>query len=419
MKLSSLTLRSFATAALFLAAASCSENLDSSGVCGVLCPPLGGDVQNITLDAVVLDTTIQTPSSLGTEPTLLLASRGDSLDTRVIVRFDSLPSTFTPTGDTLQAITNVDSAYLQLRVDTATIKGGGPFIIEAYDVDTTANDTSTADVIALFRPDRLISSQLVPRTDLKDTTKYFISDSAVLAKIQAGARFRIGLRVTGPSSAQIRIASAERGAPPVLIFRATPDTTTKPLTVNPLSKTPAEDPIVARALTDYTVIVKGPPRAPLSILSVGGLPPRKVYLRFDIPANIVDSTTVVRATLLLNQLANPPLDPTDTVLIVPELVLAGAPVPDPTRAAEITADLTGDTLTVRPGDSGLAQVELARAFTVWRTQKPEALPRAIVLNVLGQGNSILEIWFSSTEDVAALRPRLRISYTPRVPLRVP
>ena len=189
--------------------------------------------------------------------------------------------------------------------------------------------------------------------------------------------------------------------------------------VIPLSETPTDDPIVARDLTDYTVIVKAPPRRAAQRLAVGGLPPRRVYLRFNIPSSIVDSATVVRATLLLNQLSNPALDPTDTVVIVPELVLAGTAVTDPTKAAQITAGLAGDTLSVRPGNSGLTNVEVARAFSVWRSQKPDTLPRAIVLRAVNEGNSPLEIRFSSIEDVSALRPRLRISYTSRVPLRIP
>src|SRR5712675_2439169 len=79
VKLSSLLVRSFATAALFTVVSSCSENLDSSGVCSVLCPAIGGDVQNITLDAVVFDTTVNSLSGLGSEPSLLLAARGDTL----------------------------------------------------------------------------------------------------------------------------------------------------------------------------------------------------------------------------------------------------------------------------------------------------------------------------------------------------
>ena len=420
MKSSSLLLRSLATALLFVSFASCSENLDSSGVCSVLCPPVGGNVQNITLDAVVLDTTVQSLSGLGTEPGLLLASRGDTLDTRVIIRYDSLPFTFSPKSDTARPITSVDSANLLLHIDTLSIKGASQVTIEAYDVDTTASDTSKAAVLALFRPDRFISSQVFNRADLKDTVRYYISNAAVLAKIQNKAQLRIGLRASGLTSAQMRIISTEGGSPPRLSFRATPDTATAPLTLSPFSRTPAGEAIIAYNLSDYTIIAKGPPPGSPSNLDVGGLPPRRVYVRFNIPLNIVDSATVVRATLLLNQIPNPLLDPTDTVLILPSLVLGGKAVTDPTKAAQIVADITLDTLRIMPGGSGLREIELARAFPIWRTQSPDTIPRAIVLKTLNEGNSPLEIRFSSSEEaVTLLRPRLRISYTSRVPLGIP
>lgn len=385
----------------------------------MLCPPIGGDVKNITIDAVVMDTSVNSLSGLGTEPSLLLASRGDTLDTRVVIRFDSLPTTFLPTTGTAQPIATVDSAFIQLRVDSLSIKGDGPFTIEAYDVDTTANDTSATAILALFRPDRFLSSQTLARTALKDTVKYFISNAALLAKIQSNARFRVGLRVTAPTSSQIRIASTEGGRPPLLSFRVSPDTVIKRLTVNPISTTPSGNPIVAGPLVDYTVIAKGPPPAAPNDLAVGGFPPRRAYLRFDIPSSIVDSSTIVRATLLLNQVPNPSLDPTDTVFILPQLVLAGTIVGDPTKASQIVADISTDTVKARPGDSGLTLVEVGRAFSVWRGAKPDSLPRAIILKSLREGNTPLEIRFSSREAVSALRPQLRISYTTSVPLRIP
>jgi hypothetical protein len=415
----SLLVRAVGSAALFVSFASCTENLDSSAVCNVLCPAVGGEIQNITLDAVVLDTTVQALSGLGTEPALLLASRGDTLDTRVIIRYDSLPSTFVPASDTAQPITRVDSAYILFKLDTLTIKGPGPVTIEAYDVDTVANDTLTAAVLALFRPDRFISAQTFTKAQLTDSLKYFISTDALLAKIQNGQRLRIGLRATGPVSSQLRLGSTEGGIPPNLFFRATPDTATKPLVVVPLSTTPADESIAAGHLSDYTIIAKGPPPAAPSDLAVGGLPPRRVYVRFDIPRNIVDSSIVVRATLLLNQIPNPAIDPTDVVQLLPGLVLAGTAVQDPSKAAQIETEIARDTVSVTPGGSGLTQIELANAFTIWRTQSPDSTPRAIVLRSVTEGNSPLEIRFSSSEAAAALRPRLRISFTPRVPLGLP
>lgn len=412
--------RLLATAVLFVSISSCSENLDSSGVCKVLCPPVGGDVQTITLDAaVVLDTTVQALSGTGTEPGLLLASRGDTLDTRVVIRFDSLPRKFIPTGDTARPITSVDSAYIQLRVDTSSIKGADPVTIEAYNVDTTANDTSSAAILALFRPDRFISAQTFTRAQLTDTLKYYISNAVVLDRAVNGTPLRIGLRATGPVSAQMRFLSHESLAGPALFFRATPDTTTKPLVVTPFSRTPADDQILRSVLVDYTVVAKAPAPAAPSVLVVGGLPARRVYFRFNIPSSIIDSSTVVRATLLLNQLPNQSLDPTDSVLVVPQVGLAGIAVTDPTKAAQIVTPVSSDTVAFKPGNSGQMSVELARALALWHTTPPDTLPRAIILRAVGEGISPLEIRFSSSEDAAALRPRLRISYTSRVPLGLP
>ena len=106
--------------------------------------------------------------------------------------------------------------------------------------------------------------------------------------------------------------------------------------------------------------------------------------------------------------------------MLPQVVLAGKVVSDPQKASQIIAGISADTLSLRPGDSGLTNVELARAVSLWRTQQPDTIPRAIVLKSVFEGNSALEIRFSSSEDpVVALRPRLRISYTTRVPLGKP
>ena len=419
MRFSFTPARAIVAAMGILLTISCTENLDSSGACGILCPPVGGDIQNVTIDGVAFDTTVQSVTGLGNETRLLLASRGDTLDTRVVVRFDSLPSKFLPTGDTLRTIASVDSARLQLRLDTLSIKGASSVTIEAYDVDTTANDTSSAAVLALFRPDRLISTQTYSRAELKDTLNFFLANQTVLAKIQSGAQLRVGLRATGSVSSQLSFFAREGLAGPTLIFRATPDTATKPLVVVPFSRTPANDRIAASHLSDYTIVAKAPPPGSPANLDVGGLPARRVYIRFGIPPNLIDSTTVVRATLILNQVPNTLLDPTDTVRIIPQLVLAAKAVTDPAKASQIVANVAIDTVRVRPGDAGSTNVELARAFAFWHTQDSTLTPRAIVLTALSEGNSPLEIVFYSSEAVAALRPRLRISYTSKVPLGLP
>jgi hypothetical protein len=411
--------RFLATASAVVILGSCTEKLDSSGVCGVLCPPLGGAVQNITIDAVSLDTTVQALSGLGAENMLLLAVRGDTLDARIVLRFDSLPSLYRDATGTETAITLVDSAMLRLRLDTLTIKGDQPVTIEAYDVDTTANDTSTAAVLALFRPDRLLSSQTFTRAQLVDTIDYALPNAHVLAKAQTGQRMRLGFRAVSTASSQISVFSEESGVSPRLRFRVSADTVVPPFTINPFSKTPTDDPIAAENLGDYTIFARRPPEGSSADLLVGGIPPHRVLFRFEIPSSIIDSSTIIRATLLLNQIPNASLDPTDTVFIIPGLGLAGAAVTDPAKAAQIVTSLGSDTVKVQPGSSGLIPIEVAQAFGVWRVLKPSETPRAIVLRSRDEGVSPLQVRFHSLEAAPALRPRLRISFTNEVPLGLP
>lgn len=419
MKLSFKSLRSIAVCLAAVILGSCSEKLESTGVCAILCPPVGGAVQNITIDAVTFDTTVQAFSGLGAEGGLLLATRGDTLDSRVIVRFDTLPTEYQIPAGPIAPITFVDSVTLRLIVDTLSIKGTDPVTIEAYDVDTTANDTSTAAVLALFRPDRLLSSQTLTSAQLKDTLRIAIPGAHLLTRIENQQPLRVGLRAVSTGSVQFVMPSTEVGAPTHLRFRASADTAVQPLTVPPLSATPSDDPIAASNLRDYTVFALRPPQGSPSEIQLGGIPPRRGYLRFEIPASLLGSSTVIRATLLLNQIPNPLLDPTDSVLVIPLVGVAGVAVGDVTKAAQIFTDAGLDTLRTRAGDSGLKLVELGRAFVVWRSLNASETPRAIVLRTSTDGRSPIEIRFSSLEAAPELRPRLRISYTSDVPLGLP
>ena len=427
MKLKSRIFIGFSATASALLLASCSEKLQNEAACPILCPNQSAAVENVSLDATVLDTTIVSQSGVGTEFGMLIANRGDSLDTRAIIRFDTLPATYKPVlSDTaIKPVTRVDSAIIALRVDTAALKVTGVVTMEAYDVDTTVTsdstvaDTATAPLLNLFRPDRLIASHAYTRAQISDTLKYSISDSAVLDKIKRGKRLRIGLRVVSSASAQIRVFSAEGGASPNLYFRVSPDTAVRPFNISPYSKTPFGDLVTARHLGDFTIIAKSPAPGPPQTLNVGGLPATRVYMRFSIPSYIVDSSTVVRAALVLTQIPNRTIDPADSVTLTPSLVLARNVVVDPAKAAQILGALPLSPVRFAVGDSGQKTVEIGPAFAFWHSLDPATTPRAIVLKSSFEGVSPLQARFFSLEAAPALRPKLLISFIRRTPLGLP
>jgi len=394
--------------------AACTEKLDNSAGCPILCPSQGGTIETVTLDAVSLDSTVSALTGQGTETSLLVATRGDSLDARAIIRFDSIPGRYRrPGADTTSiAITTVDSVVLRLRVDTVDGKVPASVTLDLYDVNSTAPDSAVTEIAALFTPVRLITSATFDKVALKDTINVTLPPSAILNRLDG--RLRIGIRARGPQSTQIRLLSQEgAGAPTLLSFRVSPDTTIAKVTLTPFSKTPADQAIAALSLADYTLLVRGTATGPATGLNIGGLPARRVYFRFNIPAFLIDSVDVVRATLLLTQIANPGIDQADTVRIIPLVSLATTAVSDIAKASQISAAVAIDTLFVTPGSSGLRTIQVASAVAVWRSHVATETPRAIILVSANEGHSPLEARFHSIEAAPQLRPRLQISYSTR------
>jgi hypothetical protein len=212
---------------------------------------------------------------------------------------------------------------------------------------------------------------------------------------------------------QFRIFSVQSGVPEQLRFRVSSDTSIKAIVLAPFSSTPVNQAQIASSLSDYTVLVKGTPPPPSGTLAIGGLPARRVYMQFVLPSFVVDTAQIVRATLLLTQIPNRSVDPGDTIRIVTNVSLAVKTVSDLTRASQIITIGSADTVRLTPGDSGVKELEIAPVISLWRSQKVDQTPRALVLTTTTDGQLALEARFFSIEAAPALRPRLRISYSTR------
>ncbi len=78
-----------------LAIAACSDNLNAGKSCPLLCPEQAITLQDTIIDAVFADTTVLGIPSIGNEVFLMLSSHGDTLDSRAIIRYDTITQTFT------------------------------------------------------------------------------------------------------------------------------------------------------------------------------------------------------------------------------------------------------------------------------------------------------------------------------------
>jgi hypothetical protein len=403
--------------------AACSEKLEAGKSCPLLCPEQAITLRDTIIDAAVSDTTVPGLPSIGNEGYLMLASHGDTVETRAIIRYDTLPQSYTKSGLD-STIVNIDSAYLITPIvkPDSLRRPKVPVTIEAYNIDTTATDTVSSILAPLFRPDRLIGSKTFAPESLLDTLRIPISTDTVLDRVKNGTRLRVGLRIVSTQGVDLRVGSATFGLGVTLHIRASKDTAASAVNVAPVSRTPSDQPFLSGPLADFTIVLNGTTQTPGTLLGVGGVPSRRSFIRFNVPSYIVDSTTVVRASLLLTQSPNRRLDPRDSVYVYPLAVLAGPAITDVGSLLQFVGppgQFGLDSLRLAPADSGVVAFEIVGLVRTWRNQATTVSPRSVALRSAVEGQSPGEIDFFSTKAPTSVRPRLRITYVPQISYGLP
>jgi hypothetical protein len=412
----------------------CAEKLEGGASCPLLCTQQSATLLDTTIDGVVFDTTIVGLPPIGAERLLMLASHGDSLDARAIVRFDTIPQSFTARNAIDSVIVRLDTAMLWIPILTpdSAHRPVGPITIEAYNVDsvpadsvTLPTDTVSSVIATLFRPGRLLASKTFAPESLVDTLRIPLPTDSVLDRILNGTSLRVGFRLVTPAANgyDIQLGTTQVLAPVTLHLVPSIDTGATPVNVTPLSKTPFGQDFLAGPLADYSIIVKGGTSvAAANLIAVGGVPSRRALLRFDVPSRIVDSTTIVRATLLLTQTPNRTLSTKDSVFVFPAAVLASSSITDTRTLLQFVGAIGQfglDSVAMAPTDSGLRSFEVVPLVRTWRGTTNDISPRAIALRSNGEGGSPAEINFFSSRVGGAVRPRLRITYVPQTTFGLP
>lgn len=402
--------------------AACSEKLESGRSCPLLCPEQAVALRDTIVDAVTSDTTVQGLPPIGNESFMMLASHGDTLQTRVIVRYDTIPQTYSKSSID-STIVKIDTAMLVVPILLDTLKRPKlPLTIEVYDVDTVATDTVASVLGALFRPDRFLGSRTFAPESLLDTLRIPISTDTVLDRVLNATKLRVGLRVLSSVSVDLQIGSSQSGTPVSLRIVASTDTAAQPVVVSPLSSTPPNQSFLSGPLADYTIVLQGQTTTPVTMLAVGGVPSRRTFMRFVVPSHIVDSTTIVRASLLLTQVPNRRANLHDSVFVYPLAILSSPAVTDVATALGFlgsNGEFGLDSVSLAPGDSGVKSFEIVGLVRTWRNQTASVSPRTLALRSGSEGQLPAEIDFFSTRAPAAVRPRLRITYVPQTSYGLP
>ncbi len=426
-------------------AAACSEHLNGGAACPVyqvFCPwqNLQGQVVDTTFridhSVPVYDTTVASYPLLGDEGTLLLATIPNRADVRGIMRFDSLQLTYSQTIDDTTAIEYATIArhpLLSFAVDSRTVsatRGSDRITFNVYDVDSPA-DTVVSELAPLFTRTRLIGQSVsILASQLRDTTNARSLDTVLvhldsvfmLSKIRGDRKLRLGITATvnGNFTDGVRLTIDETTAPFVRYYgspKDSSDTTFGRIASQLRSSTPVTDSSLLGRLVHYPVIVQGATPDSLDALNIGGIPARRVFLRFSLPSRIVDTANVIRATLLLSPRPLPLQIPGDTAAVYPEPVVSSNKVMTPAQAANFLVPNTTfglDSQLVVPSSHTKVAFDFVNAVKNWQNVSDTLNTRSIVLRILNEGGTTLEssFWSSYAPDTA-LRPHVRVVYVKR------
>ncbi len=405
--------------------AACSEQVTGTLGCPALCVDESATLRDTVLSGVIsLDSTFIGYPRPGENRDFTLINQVDTADVRIGVHYDSLPTRYQIVGATSDSlIRKIDSATMIFLIDTTLTKPTTPITIDAFDIDTTASDTTVATLKTLYRADRLIGSRTYAASEFKtDTVRLSLSNDVLLAKIRDTLRLRVGLKVRGAGTSRLRLLGTN--FPPRIRLRVSPDTTVKPDTLLPQSITPAGDLFGQSVFRLFPVYVLGKqPAPPPGRFVIGGLAGARTFLRFDVPPILIDSVTVIRASLQLTQVpARTTSATTDQVTIYTQPVLASPFITDVGTASTFlgAAGLYGiDSVRFSPRESGVRTIELVNLLRFWRAAGQANTSRSIVLRSPQEGNLPGELDFVSTRGPLASRPTLRITYVPRRGFGIP
>lgn len=385
-------------AALCVAAAvGCQEQLTTPGACPAFCPPQEIQVADTLLQAVVRGDSTFGPYVTGEGATALhLVSEGAPVHTRAVVAFESFPLLLASPPD---SILGVDSFRLSVVVLRRSPSVTG-LAIHVHRLPVSA-DRSWA------------FADLEP----------YVTDSAAVGVIGLSDSLASGIaEVTMPASLFPSFEDDERKITVALVLRSPAvgfvdlgtlerNTTTQVFSASMTRfySLRTGDTVVTRrdlaeSVFDFHRASAAPPPDP-GTLVVGGIPSVRALVRFDLPRAIMDSGSVVRATLYLVPDGAVPGAPGDTFRLRAEPLATDRGAKSPALAS---SGVVENSTLVFVGSADTVALDVTSIFRLWNADS--TLPQAIFLRSAQEAARIAELRFSSS--LGANPPALRVTYVP-------
>ncbi len=384
------------------AAAGCQEKLTAPADCPQLCP--GG--QPVVYDTVISPVPGGDSSYAGYVSTgvgvSLLASNGLQGDTILpLVRFLPMPDSLL-VSDTNRTYT-VDSAAVTFTVNARdTTIGGLRFLLYRLPVSTDSTTSYAAAASALV-PANLVDTLTVPDSLVTGQIRLVLSDSALnriaIPPADSG-KLALALVLEAPQPTGVRLGSLAGGSGPLFVRYVKANLADTSLQHQTISRVPSFNSFV-----EQNAVAPDP-----DLLTVGGVPSSRAFLRFNLPPLLDDSARLVRVTLVVTPVQAIGGLPGDTALVVARDVLG-----DLGRKSPLYFQLES-AAPVPPGTSDSVAIDVTSLVKSW--QGSSGTPELLVLSLRPEAASFSRPVFYSSRSPAG-HPRLQISYTLSFPFERP
>lgn len=387
-----------------LVAVACGEDLlaPGDGTCPDYCP-----VEQLTVvDSVLLDNITSDSTFVGyVMPWAATAMQvyrdsGAAGDVGSRVFFQTLQFSdrlLVAAGDTTRgAVVGTDSFVVEVAIRGRNLGATG-LEVGLFRLPVGLGQTATHDQLSPFFTDSTLIGTLPIPDSLESGSVRVRLDSAAFPAFEADSnQAAIGLALRTPSG-YVTVGSLEGASAAIVTRYAKVDSGGTPVP-RVEAKLPAFD-----AFTVPPVAPPGP-----DVRSVGGVPSARTLIRVQLPPRIADSSTVIRATLVLLPSEGVRGAPGDSLPLVVLGVTADVGAKSPLQP------LPQDSLALRlsfvpVGTADTVRLDVTDIVIGW-VQNPER-PRSLMVRAVLEGSSAAELRFAGI-SAGATRPRLDVTFVP-------
>jgi len=393
--------RVLASLSLCLLVVGCVEDIAAPGACPDYCP----NTRIVVVDTVITASIDRDSSFAGYFPTYEAGSiqltTGGVVESYGVVRFRTFAEEvcFDTAASDLRPILAVDSFKVHINFE-ARSPGTGDFELVLFRLPASVDTTTTyADLQSFFNDSTELAAVAVTSGMSEDSVTVTLAPDVFPTLEEDSSVAAVGISMRSVEPAFVNLQSRNRSFEYQRITRF--------VQVDSADGQPAARVDTTYSAFDSFVFSDLPPLGP-NALPVGGTPSTRTFLHATLPSRIVDSSSVIRATLLLVP-AEPVVGaPGDTIRILAEGLAADIGPKSP--IIQIPADsIDFFSGLAHVGSTDTLRIDVTHIIAPWK-DNPSA-SRSFMLRAYLEGGTIGEFRFNSSASVVGA-PALQISFIP-------